>query len=58
VVALTAHVMEPQRQRMRDAGMSHFLSKPVRKDAVRKLLAELGLEKTLQLVSFEQRQED
>src|SRR5690606_30496931 len=58
VVALTAHVLEPQRQRMRDAGMSHFLSKPVRKDAVRKLLAELGLEKTLQLVSFEQRQED
>jgi len=58
VVALTAHVLEPQRQRMRDAGMSHFLSKPVRKDAVRKLLAELGLEKTLQLVSFDQRQED
>ena len=58
VVALTAHVMEPQRQRMREAGMSHFLSKPIRKDAVRKLLAELGLEKTLQLVSFEKHQED
>ncbi|WP_111656203.1 hybrid sensor histidine kinase/response regulator [Isoalcanivorax indicus] len=58
VVALTAHVMEEQRQRMRDAGMNHFLSKPVRKDAVQKLLSELGLERTLQVMSFEQRNQD
>ncbi|MBA3981539.1 MAG: hypothetical protein C0462_13160 [Alcanivorax sp.] len=58
VVALTAHVLEEQRQRMRDAGMNHFLSKPVRKDAVQKLLSELGLERTLQVMSFEQRNQD
>lgn len=44
IVALTAHVLEPERQRMLEAGMSHFLSKPVRKDAVIGLLRELGME--------------
>ena len=53
VVALTAHVLNEQRQRMQESGMTHFLSKPVRKDAIQKLLIQLGLEKRLQLVSFE-----
>ena len=52
VVALTAHVLEPERQRMQEAGMSHFLSKPVRKDAVLDLLAELGMAKSLHLTSL------
>jgi len=57
VVALTAHVLPEQRQRMQQAGMDQFLSKPVRKDAVQKLLSSLGLEKRLQLVSFDSRRE-
>lgn len=58
IVALTAHVMEDQRIKMREAGMNHFLSKPVRRDAVQKLLTELGLERTLQLMSFDEKQRD
>jgi CheY-like chemotaxis protein len=50
IVALTAHVLQEQRKRMADAGMDQFLSKPVRKDAVQKLLSELGLEKRLQVI--------
>jgi YesN/AraC family two-component response regulator len=42
---------------MQRAGMDHFLSKPVRKDAVQKLLSELGLEKRLQLVTSDLRRE-
>lgn len=57
IVALTAHVLQEQRQRMMDAGMDFFLSKPVRKDAVQKLLADLGLEKHLQVVSFDNRRD-
>lgn len=57
IAALTAHVLQEQRQRMLDAGMDYFLSKPVRKDAVQKLLADLGLEKHLQVVSFDNRRE-
>jgi hypothetical protein len=37
--------------------MDQFLSKPVRKDAVQKLLSELGLEKRLQLVTSEGRRD-
>ena len=55
IVALTAHVMEDQREKMREAGMDHFLSKPVRRDAVQKLFITLGLERTLQLMSFEEK---
>ncbi len=58
IVALTAHVLQEQRQRMLDAGMDYFLSKPVRKDAVQKLLADLGLEKHLQVVSFDNRRDN
>ncbi|MCH8544505.1 MAG: response regulator [Alcanivorax sp.] len=58
IVALTAHVMEDQREKMREAGMNHFLSKPVRRDAVQKLLTELGLERTLQLMSFDEKHKD
>jgi len=57
VVALTAHVLQEQRERMQKAGMDQFLSKPVRKDAVQKLLSELGLEKRLQLVRSDLRRE-
>lgn len=57
IVALTAHVLQEQRQRMVDAGMDNFLSKPVRKDAVQKLLADLGMEKHLQVVSFDNRRD-
>ena len=53
IVALTAHVLNEQRDRMRESGMTHFLSKPVRKDAIVKLLAELKLDKRLQVVSFD-----
>ena len=42
VVALTAHVLPEQREQMRAAGMEKFLSKPVRKEAIRKLFQELG----------------
>lgn len=58
VVALTAHVLQEQRNRMQQAGMDQFLSKPVRKDAVQKLLSELGLEKRLQLVTSERRRSE
>ena len=57
IVALTAHVLQEQRQKMLDTGMDQFLSKPVRKDAVQKLLADLGLEKHLQVVSFDNRRD-
>lgn len=57
IVALTAHVLQEQRGKMQQAGMDQFLSKPVRKDAVQKLLSELGLEKRLQLVTSEQRRD-
>lgn len=57
VVALTAHVLQEQRDRMQKAGMDQFLSKPVRKDAVQKLLSDLGLEKRLQLVRSDLRRE-
>ena len=57
VVALTAHVLQEQRERMQKAGMDQFLSKPVRKDAVQKLLSDLGLEKRLQLVRSDVRRE-
>ena len=42
IVALTAHVLPEQREQMRASGMERFLSKPVRKDALRKLFEELG----------------
>ncbi|MBZ2188313.1 response regulator [Alcanivorax sp. JB21] len=58
IVALTAHVMEAQREQMREAGMDHFLSKPVRREAVHKLLVTLGLERTLQLMSFDEKHGD
>jgi len=58
VVALTAHVLQEQRERMLNAGMDNFLSKPVRKDAIQKLLADLGLEKHLQVVSFDNRRDN
>ncbi len=57
VVALTAHVLQEQREKMQKAGMDQFLSKPVRKDAVQKLLSDLGLEKRLQLVRSDLRRE-
>lgn len=57
MVALTAHVLQEQRERMQKAGMDQFLSKPVRKDAVQKLLSDLGLEKRLQLVRSDVRRE-
>ena len=55
IVALTAHVLQEQRQRMQEAGMDLYLSKPVRKDAVKKLLSDLGMEKRLQV--FDSRRE-
>ncbi|MDF1822211.1 MAG: ATP-binding protein [Alcanivoracaceae bacterium] len=55
IVALTAHVLQEQRKRMADAGMDQFLSKPVRKDAVQKLLSALGLEKRLQVIGSRRR---
>jgi|GEM_PF-1823047 len=57
IVALTAHVLQEQREKMKKAGMDQYLSKPVRKDAVQKLLSELGLEKRLQLVTSELRRD-
>jgi CheY-like chemotaxis protein len=57
IVALTAHVLQEQREKMKQAGMDQYLSKPVRKDAVQKMLLELGLEKRLQLVTSELRRD-
>jgi signal transduction histidine kinase/CheY-like chemotaxis protein len=57
VIALTAHVLQEQRDKMQKAGMDQLLSKPVRKDAVQKLLSELGLEKRLQVVTSDLRRE-
>ena len=58
IVALTAHVLQEQRDRMQKAGMDQFLSKPVRKDAVQKLLSDLGLEKRLQVLHSDRRPQE
>lgn len=50
VVALTAHVLQEQRHSITEAGLDHLLSKPVRQDAVQKLLMELGLGRSLRVV--------
>lgn len=52
IVALTAHVLAEQRQAMLDAGMNHFLGKPVRKKAMQALLVELGMDKSLKVWDF------
>lgn len=52
IVALTAHVLAEQRQSMLDAGMDHFLGKPVRKKALQGLLVELGMDKSLKVWDF------
>ena len=41
IVALTAHAMETDRQRCLDAGMTHFLPKPLRPKALFELLEQL-----------------
>jgi CheY-like chemotaxis protein len=51
LVALTAHVLQDQRDSITDAGIDHLLSKPVRKEAVQKLLVDLGLGKSLRVVA-------
>ncbi len=53
IAALTAHVLDEQRQAMRDAGMDHFLGKPVRKRALEALLLELGLGRSLRVWDFD-----
>lgn len=52
IVALTAHVLAEQRQAMQDAGMNHFVGKPVRKKALQALLVELGMDKSLKVWDF------
>jgi signal transduction histidine kinase/CheY-like chemotaxis protein len=52
IVALTAHVLSEQRKLMQEAGMNHFLGKPVRKKALQNLLMELGLGKPLKVWDF------
>jgi signal transduction histidine kinase/DNA-binding response OmpR family regulator len=54
IIALTAHVLQEQRERITEAGIDQLLSKPVRKEAVQKLFTELGLEKRLRVLSSRQ----
>lgn len=44
IVALTANVLPSQRQAYLDAGMTHFLAKPIDAAALNRLLAELPLQ--------------
>ncbi len=50
LVALTAHVLQEQRHNITAAGVDQLLSKPVRKEAVQRLLLELGLGRNLRVV--------
>ena len=40
IVAMTAHVLEEERQKSLDAGMNGFLPKPIRKDKLREVIGE------------------
>lgn len=58
IVALTAHVLQEQRERITEAGMDMLLSKPVRKEAIQKLLVDLKLEKRFHVVSRRKQRQD
>lgn len=52
IAALTAHVLPEQRKQMQEAGMNHFLGKPVRRKALVALLTELGLGRSMNILDF------
>lgn len=52
IAALTAHVLPEQRNLMHEAGMDHFLGKPVRRKALIGLLTELRLGRSINVLEF------
>ena len=42
IVALTAHALEESRIKAMDAGMDHYLTKPIRRDELAKLLLQVS----------------
>lgn len=42
IVALTAHTMEGDRERFLEAGMSDYLTKPINKDELHRILEKYG----------------
>ena len=41
IVALTAHAMKEERERAVESGFSHFLTKPINREGLLNLLAQL-----------------
>ena len=41
IIALTAHAFNEHRTECADAGMSHFIAKPIEKDAIRRAIQEV-----------------
>jgi len=42
IIAMTAHAMEGDEERIREAGLSHYLTKPLKKDKIHALIEELS----------------
>lgn len=51
IIAMTAHAMVGDEDRIRDAGVSHYLTKPLKKDRILELIEELAPECTKPLQS-------
>ncbi|WP_281856983.1 ATP-binding protein [Litoreibacter halocynthiae] len=46
IIAMTAHAMAGDEERIREAGISHYLTKPLKKDKIHALIEELSLSET------------
>ncbi|RLJ52016.1 hypothetical protein BCF46_2244 [Litoreibacter meonggei] len=42
IIAMTAHAMEGDEERIKEAGLSHYLTKPLKKDKIHALIQELS----------------
>lgn len=42
IIAMTAHAMEGDEERIKEAGLSHYLTKPLKKDKIHALIEELS----------------
>lgn len=47
IIAMTAHAMDGDEDRIRDAGLSHYLTKPLKKDVILGLIHELAPDCTM-----------